>query len=140
MDITELLKEKKLKKTNARIAIVSILSQSAFPLSEKEIKESMGGDYDRITFYRTAQTLVEAGIIHRIIIDNTQIKYAYTRDNKSDPDKLGHIHFYCTECCMLSCMEDVPVQKYILPKGYIQEECEVFIKGVCKSCNEKRYK
>jgi len=138
MDIAELLKNKGLKKTNARVKISSILSQSVQPLSEKEIKKKMGNEYDRITFYRTVQVLIKADIIHRIIVDNTQIKYAFTKDDKNELDKTEHIHFYCTQCHKLICLEDVLVQYYELPKGYIQSECAVLIKGICKNCNEKK--
>lgn len=138
MDIAELLKDKGLKKTNARITISSILSQSVLPLSEQDIKKKMGNDYDRVTFYRTVQVLIEAGIIHRIIVDNTQIKYAFTKTNKNEPDKTEHIHFYCTECHKLSCLENVAVAHYELPEGYTQSECAVLIKGICKSCNKEQ--
>ncbi len=138
MDIAKLLKDKGLKKTNARITISSILSQSVLPLSEQEIKEKMGDEYDRITFYRTVQTLIDNGIIHRIIVDNTQIKYAFTREDQSEQDKTEHIHFYCTECHKLNCLEDIPVQHYKLPEGYTQSECAVLIKGICKNCKEKQ--
>lgn len=134
MDITTLLKEKKLKKTNARLAIMSILEKSASPLGEKEIKKEMDGDYDRITFYRTVQTLIEAKIIHRIIIDSTTIKYAFTREITSESIKHMHIHFYCKKCHTTQCLEEIAIQDYTLPRGYIQEECEVLIKGICKNC------
>ena len=66
MNAVEILKQHEVKKTPARMAMINALQSNKYPMSENEIKEQMADLYDRITFYRNVQTLVSAGIIHKI--------------------------------------------------------------------------
>ena len=132
MSAIDILKEKGLKKSAQRIAIISILLDKQIPLTESDIKAEMGDMYDRITFYRTIQTLLETNIIHRITVDNITVKYALNNAKSH-----SHIHFYCKVCHSVTCLEDIPLQEYRLPEGFGQEECEVLIKGICNQCQEK---
>ncbi len=56
------------------MAIIEVLQEKSMPLSELEIMKGMGDLYDRITFYRSMQTITEAGPLHRVVIDNTNVK------------------------------------------------------------------
>ena len=76
MSAIDILREKGLKKSAQRISIINILLDKQIPLTESDIEVEMGDMYDRITFYRTIQTLLEKGVIHRITIDSTTVKYA----------------------------------------------------------------
>jgi len=134
MDINEILKTRNLKRTAPRVAIVTILENSLMPLSESEIKGGMGHLYDRITFYRSVQTLLEVQVIHRIMIDNATVKYAFNRNVLSQLPTHEHVHFYCKSCHTTICLEQVPIRKYKLPEGFVQEESEVLIKGLCDKC------
>ncbi len=114
--------------------LINILQKGDISLTESEIKLQMGDLYDRITFYRTVQTLLEAGIIHRITVDNITVKYAMNHLDDEHPD--NHIHFFCHVCHSVTCLEDVSMPQYRIPKGYAAEECEVLIKGVCDKCSK----
>ena len=76
MTSAEILSNHLLRKTPARLSIVQHLLTSDTPLSESDFHEKMQENYDRITFYRSMQTLMEAGIVHRIVADNTTLRYA----------------------------------------------------------------
>lgn len=130
MNATDILKEKNLKKSIQRIAVIDALQKGKRPLAEEEIKEEMGELYDRITFYRTMQALVGAGIVHRIVVDKTMVEYALN----GEAGKNAHAHFYCRVCHAVTCLEDIPAYHYHLPDEYSVEECEVVIKGVCPDC------
>ncbi|MDR1370172.1 MAG: transcriptional repressor [Dysgonamonadaceae bacterium] len=137
MNIVDILRNKGLKKTIQRVMLINILQKSDVSLTENEIKSEMGDLYDRITFYRTVQTLLEAGIIHRITVDNITVKYAL---NHLDQEHSGnHIHFFCRVCHSVTCLEDVPMPEYSTPKDYTVEECEVLMKGVCEVCKTGRH-
>lgn len=131
METLEILQAHRVKKTPARMALLKALQLSESPLSENEIKLQMGDVYDRVTFYRNAQTLAEAGVIHRIVVDNTQIRYALT-DTKNHAG--NHVHFFCEACNKLSCLDWLPVGDYKLPTGYQMHECNVIIRGRCPQC------
>lgn len=134
MQPDKLLRERDLRKTAPRVAIINILSRSTSPMSEADIKKKMGAMYDRITFYRTMQTLEEAGIIHRIVADNVTIRYAFNKEEGGET-QAAHVHFFCKTCNRVICMEQMEIQDYHLPEGFVQKECEVVIKGICRQCN-----
>lgn len=134
MNATEILTQHNIKKTTPRIAIVQALLKSERPLSEAEIKSILGELYDRITFYRNVQTMVEAGIMHRIVVDNIHTKYALNRCSEEDCHHTSHIHFYCKKCSEVTCLDEVAIETKI-PDGYAPEEQEIIIHGICRSCN-----
>jgi len=135
MNASEILHQHDIKKTSSRIAIINALQNSSLPLSESEIKEIMQEQYDRITFYRNVQTLADSGVIHRIVIDNTLVKYALNCCEHGHQHAANHVHFFCKRCQKTVCLQEVGVQPYALPNGYNMTDCEVVIKGVCKTCN-----
>jgi len=136
MNAVEILQNHQLKKTSPRIAIIKALQDSSIPLSENEVKDKLGELYDRITFYRSVQTLMEAGIIHRIVADNITVKYALNSCDKGHKHQTDHIHFFCQHCTLLVCLDEVKTQEYSLPKGFTAQECDVIIKGLCNKCNK----
>lgn len=133
MNAIELLKSKGLKKTAQRIMLINILQKAAIALTESDIKIEMGELYDRITFYRTIQTLLDVDIIHRIAVDNVIIKYALNAPSSQYKEK-EHAHFFCKSCHSVICVGDIPLIEYRLPEGFTSDECEILIKGVCANC------
>lgn len=97
----------------------------------------MGDMYDRATFYRSVQTLIEAGIIHKIAADNITM-YAYNHSDEiiNIPEQ-NHVHFFCKKCHSMTCLEEIKVQNYKVPQDYTTEDCEVLIKGICKNCKKQ---
>jgi Fur family ferric uptake transcriptional regulator len=128
MNAAELLSNHQLKKSSARISIIHALQETDTPASELEISKKMGIHYDRTTFYRSIQTMVEAGLIRKIVIDKLAVRYALR-------DKPDHAHFYCDNCRRLICLEDIHPGPYRLPAGFQTRESDVIIKGLCQTCS-----
>ncbi len=133
MNAIELLKSRGLKKTAQRVMLINVLQKKTVAQTEEDIKQEMGDLYDRITFYRTVQTLLDADIIHRITIDNKTSKYAL---NESASHNGNHGHFFCKKCHKVTCLGEILPLNYNLPDRYKAEECEVLIKGVCADCDK----
>jgi Fur family ferric uptake transcriptional regulator len=125
----DILQQHQLKKTSPRLAIIEALQSADAPLDEAGISKQMGSHYDRTTFYRSMQTLTDAGVIHRIVVDRLTVKYAL----RHLPD---HAHFYCNNCRQLICLEEIHPGPYKLPVGFQTSEAEVIIKGLCNKCNQ----
>lgn len=140
MNAVDILQNHQIKKTSPRVAIIQALQASIHPLSENEVKDKLGDLYDRITFYRSAQTLMDAGIIHRIVADNIPVKYALNHCNEGHQHTVDHVHFFCQQCNSLVCLNETKAQPYSLPNGFTTEQCEVIIKGLCDKCSEKKVK
>lgn len=137
MNATILLHHHELKKTPVRLGIINALQQSEKPLAESDIKEVLGDIYDRVTFYRSIQTLILSGIVHRIVADNTTIRYALKYSADGNKRKTDHAHFFCRHCNAVICLNDVNSHKYKVPEGFVAEHCEVIIKGLCNKCSGK---
>lgn len=135
MNATEILKLHNIKKTPGRIAIIKSIQDKDRPQSESDIKTEMGENYDRITFYRNIQTLTAAGIIHRIVVDNTTVMYGLNCCDENHIHKNEHAHFYCEECHSVVCLENVKIPSFKLPEGFLSEDSDIIIKGKCKKCN-----
>ena len=129
---TEILHENDLVRTSCREEIIKAIIKSPTPLSEEEVKTAISSNFDRTTFYRTFKTLLTKGIIHKIVIDNTLVKYAIT-GNKNHTKQ--HAHFYCLNCSKVFCIPEVSWEYTGLPEGYKAEQEELLIKGFCTNCN-----
>jgi len=135
MTASDILEHHEVKKTSPRVALIQALQKGEGPLSESEIKALMGELYDRVTFYRSVQTLSRAGIIHRIVADNVMVKYALNHCENGHHHEVDHAHFYCRECHDLFCLKTVKLQSLNLPAGFVDEEHDLVIRGTCEQCN-----
>ena len=134
MKAVDILSSRNIKRTSCREGIIEVIMNANQALSENEIRERLVGNYDRTTFYRSFKTLEEHKILHKIVVDNQLVKYAF---DTSVSHKDEHAHFYCSECNTVKCMENIPVQKYSLPAGYSELQTEVIIKGLCSNCQNQ---
>jgi Fur family ferric uptake transcriptional regulator len=135
MNTTDILKSHDIKKTPGRIAIVKALQESELPLSENEIKNRMEEMYDRITFYRNIHVLTSAGIIHKIVVDNTIVKFGLSCDGQKHVHRNEHAHFYCEKCHAVICLKQVRIPALSLPSGYTLSDSDIIIKGACEKCS-----
>jgi Fur family ferric uptake transcriptional regulator len=137
MDAIELLKSHHLKKTAPRVAIINALIAGHMPQSEAEIKSVIGALYDRITFYRSVHSLLEVGLIHKIVVDNLLVKYALNDCANGHTHEVDHAHFYCKQCNAVICLSHIKTPSCDLPDGYSESECDVLVKGYCNSCHQR---
>lgn len=133
MSAEDILKRHKLKNTGCRKFIISELLKNQTALSEHEIKIALPDLFDRVTFYRSLKTLEEKNILHRVVLQDTTIKYAL---NKTSLDIHDHAHFHCTNCDGVICVEETIDQPVHLPNGYSVHSAQVLLEGVCSNCSE----
>jgi Fur family ferric uptake transcriptional regulator len=138
MNATAILKLHEIKKTPGRISIINALQENCKPLSESEIRKEMRENYDRITFYRNIQTLSAAGIIHKIVVDNTCVRYGLNcceAKHEHHVHRNEHAHFYCEACQNVVCLEQVRIPQFNLPDGYKSMDSDIIIRGKCEKCS-----
>jgi Fur family transcriptional regulator, ferric uptake regulator len=119
MDFKELIKDKNLKFTPAREAILEIFSNASKPLSYEDIKDKL--KMDKATFYRNMTTFEHEGIISGF--ESTDKKKYY------ELSKTLHAHFICSKCQTVKCLEDdlhLSLQKYSIDK--------IILHGSCPEC------
>ena len=130
MNLKKLLQDYNLSLTNQRIKLLSVLADSGFAMTEKEIEEQMKGICNKTTIYRNLTSLVHKKIVHRILSDEA-IRYKLAQGNHEYNE---HAHFQCRKCSTTYCMEEIPVQEYRLPEGFKKQENQLLILGICKDC------
>jgi Fur family ferric uptake transcriptional regulator len=119
MNIEQLIKDKNIKLTTARIALLKVLKKADKPLSYEDIKDSVS--MDKATFYRNISKFEEEGILNAFE-SNDKKRYF---ELKLKP----HAHFVCLSCNQVECIKDLQIE---LP-GY--EINNVIVNGKCKTCN-----
>jgi Fur family ferric uptake transcriptional regulator len=134
MPFQELLKNRELSHTRSRVRLMEVLSEAALPLSEMEIEERMKGECNRTTIYRNLSALLNKGMVQRIIAGNA-FKYKLLPFNDTKRPAHDHVHFKCTRCNQLVCLQEIMVKDYSLPEGYRKTENQFLILGLCKNCN-----
>jgi len=118
MNIDEILKNKKIKLTAARIELLEVLKKAQKPLSYEDIKVNIS--MDKATFYRNISKFEEQGIVNSFE-SNDKKRYFELR-------LIPHAHFVCIKCKKIECLSDVNLKL----EGYIVNN--VIVNGQCKEC------
>ncbi len=134
--ITTLLKQSKLSVTQSRERILQLFFQGEGALAPADIERGMGEHFDRVTVYRTLQSFVEKGIIHRIPSADNVVKYALCKDNCSEGHHHDHhVHLVCTRCDTTFCLDGIEIPEIKVPSGIRVDNVQVVVSGICKNCN-----
>ena len=134
--LNEILRRKHLSVTDSRKKILSLFLNTSDALAHGDIEKKAGEKFDRVTVYRTLQTFVEKGIIHTIPTADNSIRYALCKECEEGHHHDEHVHFVCTNCGRTICLDDVVSPKIELPVGYVADEVQVVINGVCADCSQ----
>ncbi|MGN7819626.1 transcriptional repressor [Chitinophaga varians] len=133
--ISALLRDSKLSITDTRVKILELFMKSNGALEHSDFEKLAGKSFDRVTVYRTLQTFLEKGIIHKIPTTDTSVRYAVCKSECTEHHHHDHhIHFKCETCGNTTCLDETDVPSIQLPKGYAMHNVEVVVNGVCKSC------
>jgi len=118
MNIEDIIKNKKIKLTSARVALLEILQKAKKPLSYEDIKADIS--MDKATFYRNIAKFEEQGILNSFE-SNDKKRYFELR-------LIPHAHFVCVSCNKIECLSDLDIKL----DGYIVNN--VIVNGKCKDC------
>ncbi len=131
----QLLKTSGLRRTTVRETILRLLDNAGRPLSHQDILRRRGAiSFDRVTVYRTLETLQEAGLLHRIQgMDGT---WRFCRHRSESPGKCSgnHIHFLCARCDLMSCLPEQPLPWVAAPAGATIHSKQLVVHGHCAAC------
>lgn len=133
--LNDILHRRQLSSTESRRKILSLFLNSQDALTHGIIEKEVGESFDRVTIYRTLQTFEEKGIIHSIPTADNSILYALCKECEEGHHHDDHVHFICTNCERTICLDDVVSPKIELPRGYVTDNVQVVIHGVCKDCS-----
>ena len=137
-DKHQLSDEQVFEKAGIRVTAVRLLIW-------REIRRSFTGPFslsdledvlptvDKSTLFRTLTLLSEAHLLHDIDDGSGSHKFCVCHHD----DTLhcsGHVHLTCRICHRTFCLTDVRIPQVALPEGFIPEEAEYIVKGICPEC------
>lgn len=128
-----MLKEARLYCTEARVAILKVLMEAGRPLRQDQIGGPLADrTMNKVTIYRTLDSLIEAGLVHRAFMHNRAWHFELA-DHCTE--KQCHPHFTCTNCGVTRCLTDISLPLAIIPqKGFIINRQQVRLEGLCPAC------
>ena len=114
--------------------IIDILIDRKSALAHKDFYDVLRNDCDRVTVYRALDRLVEEGKIHKVTGMEGVVQYALCSECSSgDHHHDNHVHFHCTSCDKVVCIENSKPQLN-LPDGYNVQEVQCLVTGTCPHC------
>lgn len=119
MNIEEMMKNKNLRWTTARIELLEILLQKNRAICYEEIKKHI--TMDKATFYRNIVRFEEEEIVYSFEA-NDKKRYFEIKVDK-------HPHFMCNYCHSIECISYPHTPPL---EGYVVES--VIFKGRCRGC------
>lgn len=132
----DLLKSNGLKITQPRIKVLEMISSKDTAMSQPELEKKLGDQIDRVTLYRCLATFEEKGILHKIFDTNGTAAFALCSPScNSDHHHDQHVHFICTQCNGIYCLDDIKLPKLSIPDGFQLQETGVNAMGICASCS-----
>lgn len=132
--LNNLLRRKHLSATESRKKILSLFLSQKDALAHGDIEKKAGEKFDRVTVYRTLQSFLEKGIIHAIPTADNAVRYALCKDCAEGHHHDHHVHFVCSRCQTTICMDNVVFPVMDVPKGFVAEEVQIVINGICAAC------
>jgi Fur family transcriptional regulator, ferric uptake regulator len=131
----EILKAHGLKQTAGRLALLSVLLQAGKPLSHRAVCAALGDlYYDPVSVYRSLESFIEAGFVHKVEDDNRTWLFALCTCEQGSH---CHPHFFCRSCGRCECLKMCSIPAIAeLQQDYVVEEQRYYIKGLCGNCSK----
>ena len=131
--IRGLLKKRGLKSTKTRVDLLTKMQDCSSAMSYSTIQKEMA-PIDRVTLYRTLESLKENGIIHIAFQENNETYYAICGNSCDENNhQHEHVHFKCTNCNTVTCEKLISEIQILLP-NYLIDKISVNIEGLCQLC------
>lgn len=119
MNIEEIIKNKNIKLTPARLELLEILITANKPVCYDDIKDTI--NMDKATFYRNISKFVDEKIISSFESNDKKRYFAF--------ETKIHPHFICNYCNTIECINNFDA---ITLKNHVIEN--VILKGRCHNC------
>jgi Fur family ferric uptake transcriptional regulator len=129
----KMLKAAKLYCTSGRVAILKVLIKANRPLNQSQIARRSGRErFDKVTIYRTLESLLAAGVVHKAFMDKRAWHFELAHNcTKSQ----CHPHFTCTSCGNTHCLTGMSLPMAESPHaGFIIHRQQVRLEGLCPAC------
>mgnify|MGYP001210654803 CR=1 FL=1 len=134
-DFTQLLKINGLKVTKPRLRVLEVISDKKTAINQPELEKVFGSEIDRVTLYRILSSFEEKGILHKVFDLHGTATFAICSPKCSaDHHHDQHVHFICSECNSVFCLDEISVPKINIPNNFSLNSIAINAVGICDSC------
>ena len=138
IDISQFLQKNHLKVTGPRLSVLSILASRGVATSQPDLEDILKQEVDRVTLYRTLKTFADKGIIHKVFDANGTATYALCSGSCTEHQHYDeHLHFNCTVCNQVYCLNDIQFPEIKLPTGFTSDFMTFTAAGICNRCHKE---
>ena len=135
-NVEKVLSNSGLRTTRQRKLILELLFRKGVPLSHAEILSMIDVHLDRVTLYRTLDTLKKCGVVHQVQgVDGVWRFCAHEQDAEGCPG--DHPHFLCLYCGRMFCLLGQKMQRVEVPENMKVEGKQFVVYGACPECAAK---
>ncbi|TCV11019.1 Fur family ferric uptake transcriptional regulator [Sphingobacterium alimentarium] len=135
-DFNQLLKANGLKVTKPRLRVLQVIADKKTAINQPELEKVFGSEIDRVTLYRILASFEEKGILHKVLDLHGTATYAICSTKCSaDHHHDQHVHFICSVCNSVFCLDEVAIPKFNLPNNFSLHSIAINAVGICDSCN-----
>ena len=131
-----LLKSADLRCTQCRVSILSALLEAKKPMTREQITDTLSQKApNKVTIYRTLESLVQANLIHKAFVQNRTWHFESAHNCSTDQ---CHPHFTCKSCNQTHCFTEMSLPMAQSPhNGFIIQHQKVQLEGLCPNCRNK---
>tara|TARA_R110000868_G_scaffold25438_8_gene99439 strand:+ start:334 stop:765 length:432 start_codon:yes stop_codon:yes gene_type:complete len=132
-DLKQRLRARDLRITPNRLQLLRAIDQFVGAIPHTKLQADLAS-MDRVTLYRTINSLLEGGLIHRASANEQESYYALCEDScQAHGHDHQHIHFKCETCKKIYCL---PLQQDLqLNTGAFKVKAfEIIASGKCEVC------
>jgi Fur family transcriptional regulator, ferric uptake regulator len=131
----DLLHDRNLKATSPRLNLLIKMQEHESAMPYSAIQKAMKS-IDRVTLYRTLESLKGQGVIHKAFQENNEIYYAICgKKCGKNHHNHDHIHFKCVRCESVTCEKPRRNMEISIPDNEIHK-ISIYVEGVCKLCKD----
>jgi Fur family ferric uptake transcriptional regulator len=129
----DLIRAAGIKVTPGRVRVLEILRAAPQPLCHGELEAASNGQaaIDRVTLYRILDSLVACGLALKAVDTRGVFRFSASGAQRQHG---GHVHFRCTDCGGVFCLQAEPPPAPSLPSGFRLSEVEFDVRGTCADC------
>jgi Fur family ferric uptake transcriptional regulator len=129
----QMLRAARLYCTAGRVAILKVLMKAGRPISQEQIAALSGRKrFDKVTIYRTLESLLGVGLVHKVFTDKRAQHFELAHNCT---ESQCHPHFTCTRCGDTTCLTEISLPMAKSPhKGFVIHRQQVRLEGLCPAC------
>lgn len=129
------LEDKGVRPTAMRLLVFQYLADEKVAKTLTDVENAFV-KADRTTLYRTLKTFEQKGVVHQIDDGSGITKYALCEEGcNCELERDLHLHFHCNNCNETVCLTSHKIPHINLPEGYITENANLVLKGICDKCS-----